>query len=387
MEKLTNYNSFIGLFRAYFHTLSCTSEPTLKDLKNEYEHYFKDPFSNYVKLKENVLKEIENLIIDKVEIKDKLEYEIHEIYGFYQESHELFGISEKLLKHNKSYQVWSLFSDFYNSLVGKKLIAPYQNKFYVSNFWPKISKLLYFKIRQATVISKLAENYTNKDFDKLIELNRNFDKIAFQHTINQVRSKDQLKDLLRATFENWENDKIEWLQYTRKKLSPPSRSNIIEAAGYSVFWNDWFNETEQAHQPKTEFEQPTEYRPNKAISNSVKYWLSFLIHVHPRKHKIPLDESDYNNLVQWTIYYFENKKPPTIKTPIRFYSCQKSELFVAMKKIYKEILPNSTFAANYFEFIVSCFADLKGYKPENIIKSREPQYFTDLYNGIERETQ
>ncbi|MCZ2130799.1 MAG: hypothetical protein LC109_11105 [Bacteroidia bacterium] len=124
-----------------------------------------------------------------------------------------------------------------------------------------------------------------------------------------------------------------------------------------------------------------------SIESSVKYWLSFLEHEHPRKHKIPLNESDYNKLVQWTIYYFENNKPPTIKNPIQFYNCQRSELLVAMKRIYKEILPNSTFAPNYLEFIVSCFSDLKGYNLDNIIKTKEPQYFDDLYKGIKRKTQ
>jgi hypothetical protein len=97
---------------------------------------------------------------------------------------------------------------------------------------------------------------TQKHTELLETAYRTIDRNKFQDIINLVKTKEQLQDLLRAKFEQWHGNKPEWLEYTRKKITPPKSSNEIEAATLLNCWNDWFKEMEQKYSDPKPTEQP-----------------------------------------------------------------------------------------------------------------------------------
>jgi hypothetical protein len=110
---------------------------------------------------------------------------------------------------------------------------------------PEIREHFYFKLTLTTF--NISINHTQKELERAIEVLKSHDLLEFNRTIEKVKNKEQLKDVLRASFEIWSGDKLEWLQYTKKKVKRPFGNSVIEDAGYKNLWNDWFNEMELKH--------------------------------------------------------------------------------------------------------------------------------------------
>jgi hypothetical protein len=129
---------------------------------------------------------------------------------------------------------------------------------------PEIREHFYFKLTLTTF--NISINHTQKELERAIEVLKSHDLLEFNRNIEKVKNKEQLKDILRASFEIWSGDKLEWLQYTKKKVKRPFGNSVIEDAGYKNLWNDWFNEMELKHKNDIELQAPQKHLSLRRIA-------------------------------------------------------------------------------------------------------------------------
>ena len=101
----------------------------------------------------------------------------------------------------------------------------------------------------------------------------------------------------------------------------------------------------------------------------------------PRKHKLILDNSDFVKLVDWLTYYFENNfSLPKIDQPIKKVNTSKGNIVYTFMKFFKDEYPTNTRPDSLFELIRKCFFEYRDDKVENLKKTKEPPYYSDLIN-------
>lgn len=97
------------------------------------------------------------------------------------------------------------------------------------------------------------------------------------------------------------------------------------------------------------------------LSKKIKKHFGFFLKNCPRKHKQILNEDDYNNLINWTILYFQNNfKVPKITTPIKVVNTNKTYVQLAFKYLFKELNSRTPYPDTLFEFYkiaFSCYSD------------------------------
>lgn len=103
---------------------------------------------------------------------------------------------------------------------------------------------------------------------------------------------------------------------------------------------------------------------------------NFLLKVDSRKHQQSLSQSDFNNLMIWIKYYFDNElKLPNIDKPIQKFNTNQGNIVYSFIEIYDILKPNSTRPDSLFELIKMSFEQLKNAKISNLKKTKKPQYY------------
>jgi len=101
-----------------------------------------------------------------------------------------------------------------------------------------------------------------------------------------------------------------------------------------------------------------------------------------RKHEVILNETDYGNLIEWVLFYFENNfKLPEIKNPIKIINTSKGNVIYTFKLIFKELHPSKTRPDSLFELIKLCFYEYRDDNINNFKKQKEPQYYNDTISN------
>ncbi len=109
---------------------------------------------------------------------------------------------------------------------------------------------------------------------------------------------------------------------------------------------------------------------------------SFMQNTDPRKHKLILNETDFDKLVNWVTYYFENDfKLPEINKPIQKVNTDKGNVVYTFKRFFKQEHPVKTRPDSLFELIKACFYEYRDDKIKNYKKQKEPQYYKDLIHN------
>lgn len=89
----------------------------------------------------------------------------------------------------------------------------------------------------------------------------------------------------------------------------------------------------------------------------------------PRKHKQILKDEDFDRLIEWTNYYFENEfKVPEISEPITVVNTNKTYVQLAFKYLFKELHKANTYPASLFDFYKSAFTPYSEDKKEVLDK-------------------
>ncbi len=118
---------------------------------------------------------------------------------------------------------------------------------------------------------------------------------------------------------------------------------------------------------------------NLTIRQKVENAFSFMQSVDIRKHQLILNEADFNDLINWVTYYFENNFVlPKIIQPIQEVNTNKGNVIYTFLRFFKIIHPAQTRPESLFKLIKACFYEYKDDKIDNLKKQKKPQYYNDL---------
>ena len=117
------------------------------------------------------------------------------------------------------------------------------------------------------------------------------------------------------------------------------------------------------------------------VSNDIESAFSFMQQNDPRKHKRIISDDDFDSLMKWITYYFENNFTiPEIDNPIKVINTNKGNVVYTFIKIFKELHPTKTRPDSLFELIKLCFYDYRNDNISNYKKQKEPQFYSELIN-------
>jgi len=138
--------------------------------------------------------------------------------------------------------------------------------------------------------------------------------------------------------------------------------------------------TVRDNQPPQQKETNPETLPEtKTIKQKVEKVFAFMQGEDPRKHKQILNKTDFQNLINWVILYFENDFViPDISKPIQKVNTNKGNVIYTFMSFFKELHPSKTRPDSLFNLIKSCFYEYRNDKLENLKKTKEPQYYDQL---------
>ena len=116
-----------------------------------------------------------------------------------------------------------------------------------------------------------------------------------------------------------------------------------------------------------------------AIKEKVISAFAFMQGKDLRKHKRILNETDFENLIDWVTYYFENDfLMPEIKKPIKEVNTNKENVIYTFKNFFKIVCPERTYPPSLFQLYTSCFYNYRNDKETNFRKVKEPKYYSEL---------
>ena len=102
------------------------------------------------------------------------------------------------------------------------------------------------------------------------------------------------------------------------------------------------------------------------LSERIKKHFGFFNRNCPRKHKQILNDTDFNKLIEWTIWYFKNDfKVPEISEPIKVVNTNKTFVQLSFKYLFKELHKSSPYPETLFEFYRSAFYSYSEDKKSN----------------------
>lgn len=102
----------------------------------------------------------------------------------------------------------------------------------------------------------------------------------------------------------------------------------------------------------------------------IKKHFAFFIDICPRKGKEIMIEEDYNKLIDWTIYFYENKfEVPIIDREIKLRT-NKTYVISAFKILFKQLNPSTEYPENLFKFYRSISNKYSEDKLSNFLKTK-----------------
>lgn len=187
-----------------------------------------------------------------------------------------------------------------------------------------------------------------------------------------IPSEAEILALIKYTIEEyhrneyWEFDFEEYKKYI--ELSKPiellfNLSELLVQLNRLEMFKDFLN---------TENEPPQQIIPSKPqlnasdLSEKINKHFGFLNGNCPRKHKQILKNEDFNNLMKWTIEYFENEfKVPEISKPIKVVNTNKYFIVLSFRYLFKELHKNKSYPETLFEFYKVVFVKYSEDKKSN----------------------
>ncbi|MCH8535540.1 MAG: hypothetical protein LAT51_10765 [Flavobacteriaceae bacterium] len=123
---------------------------------------------------------------------------------------------------------------------------------------------------------------------------------------------------------------------------------------------------------KTEINKPQpQEEETTTIGNNekIKLHFNFFSENCPRKHTQILKDADFDKLIKWTVYYFENEfRVPEITEPIKNVKTNKTYVQLAFRYLFKQLHPNTNYPDTLFQFYSKAFKPYAGDKKANFDK-------------------
>lgn len=152
----------------------------------------------------------------------------------------------------------------------------------------------------------------------------------------------------------------------------------------------WDSGNMEAEEPKggnLSHNEPTRDNGEEKLKDTIASRLSFMREIDPRKHKLILEEQDYQKLINYTFEYFRELKVPCDINPIKKVNTIKGNILFTYYLLFKELHPGKTIPESLVEFLHITFVKLKEdgfdekkFTESNIYKNlgREPDYYKFL---------
>jgi hypothetical protein len=120
-------------------------------------------------------------------------------------------------------------------------------------------------------------------------------------------------------------------------------------------------------------------KKEKTLSKKIKCHFNFFKGNCPRGHKQILLDDDFDKLINWTIYYFENEfQVPEITEPIKKVNTNTTFVRLAFKYLFKEIHQQKTYPKTLFKFYSKAFKPYADEKKENFYKVKNNDIVKEL---------
>jgi hypothetical protein len=190
-----------------------------------------------------------------------------------------------------------------------------------------------------------------------------FENMVFHETIDEVLQQKYLD-------EGWEIPTYETKNpITRKKVKicdyKKMRTKVFPFIGMQLYTAKKYlqdNIPPQQSQNQKPIPEPKE----TGLSEKIKKHFGFFNKNCPRKHKQILNDTDFEKLIEWAIWYFENDfTVPEISEPIKAVNTNKTFVQLAFKYLFKELHKSSPYPETLFEFYQSAFNPFSEDKKSN----------------------
>jgi len=182
------------------------------------------------------------------------------------------------------------------------------------------------------------------------------------------------------TTENWDQHKETFFTQRMKtyknsythtekiKLELSSLEKLsINETDYQILKDRYKGYLEQKQiLPPQQTEKPKPEQKETELSVKINKHFGFFNRSCPRKHKQILNDTDFEKLIDWVIWYYKNEfKVPEILEPIRVVNTNKTFVQLAFKYLFKELHKSSPYPETLFEFYQSAFTPYSEDKKSN----------------------
>ena len=133
------------------------------------------------------------------------------------------------------------------------------------------------------------------------------------------------------------------------------------------------------NQKKTVIPKPQTKQTNLSespIREKVMEHFGFMLGIDLRKHQKILTDTDFDNLIDWITYYFENDFTlPDVEKPIKSINTAKGNVLYTFVILFVELHPSATRPDSLYELIKRCFHQYRDDKIDNIKKTKKPPFY------------
>jgi hypothetical protein len=175
--------------------------------------------------------------------------------------------------------------------------------------------------------------------DWVLKINKHIERYKKFNRWNDLTIKSLLDEV---TLEEYENEGIRHLinNYFKKEIK-----YILSVIHLNIRYGFIkSNRTKKLEPKETE------------LSEKIKKHFGFFNGNCPRKHKLILKDNDFDKLIEWTIWYFENDfKVPIISDPIKVVNTNKTFVQLAFKYLFKELHKSSPYPETLFKLYQGAF--------------------------------
>lgn len=221
-----------------------------------------------------------------------------------------------------------------------------------------------------TEIRQLKKNFSNEDLPEIFRHKNQY--LEYRSSTHDTFLSlqiffDELDKIAKSLFDYFKDtEQNEFEAFEIKAIPVNSIAEAIQGfkKGQTKFTlpSSFLFNTSIKEQPQNEALPPQQSKKPKPepketeLSGRIKKHFGFFNKNCPRKHKQILNDTDFEKLIEWTIWYFENDfEVPKISEPIKVVNTNKTFVQLAFKYLFKELHKSSPYPETLFKFYQSAF--------------------------------
>lgn len=308
-------------------------------------HLYLDNVQHYIKNTQSEIPEIKReILIDFIETYYKVPIDIHKTNK--TDLNILYSTYQKWLK---------TFPFDISFFAGLK--PHFEKQLPILNGKPETNKY--------TGLAKVKMHTKGSLIDVLLNLTKNLlDKV----NVPELRKQGAITDIQANQLEFAEAELNTYTAEITKQYSKGELKYVKALKKWLQLHKDYFKEVAALLKalPPQQTYKPKPAAKETELSESIKKHFGFFNRNCPRKHKEILNDTDFEKLIEWTIWYFNNEfKVPEISEPIKVVNTNKTYVQLAFKYLFKKLYKSSPYPESLFEFYQSAFAPYSEDKKRN----------------------